>query len=211
MLRLRTMSRPDFKHSIISSSSSPLWKYPSPSYVSSETETFLVHASFLNPSQTPSSFYFLFKVTLCLPKTSFQNFTHRLFWFFIKNISYYMGICFQGFISYNLCPWNQKRFNKTEQPSEKLPYSVTPLHTETSPVHRADFTTATTFIYVVTCISIHCKRQTELYCVVDFFLKCNISRHGISLISNNTFSAVFITRRIEMDSIKDCSTGLYNE
>ena len=94
MLRLRKISRPDFKHSIISSFSSPLWKYPSPSYVYFETETFSSYASFLKPSQNPSSFNLFFKVNLCLTKTSFENVAHGLLWLLIKNIGYNIGTCF---------------------------------------------------------------------------------------------------------------------
>jgi hypothetical protein len=76
-------------------------------------------------------------------------------------------------------------------------------------VNRTNLTT-TTMIYVVPCISIHCNYHTETNYTEVFFLKCNITRHGISLFSNNTFSPVFINRQIEIDSKKDCSTVFYN-
>jgi hypothetical protein len=85
--------------------------------------------------------------------------------------------------------------------SEKGSYTVSFLRPETCPVHRTHFT-VTSLIYVVPCISIYCNLQTEIYSVEEFFLKCNFTRHEISLSWKTTFSHVFVTRRIDIDSIK---------
>ena len=100
--------------------------------------------------------------------------------------------------SYSLCPWIQERFNKRVDSSEKGTYNLTQLHPETIPVNRT-ILPSTTFIYVIPCISIVCNRQIEIFCAMDFFLNCNITRDGTSLSSNNTFSPVFVTKRIEID------------
>ena len=134
-----------------------------------------------------------------MTKTSFENIAHRLFWFLVKNIGYNIGTCFKASFPIAFAP-EYKRFDKSEEPSEEGPYTITSLHPETSPVNRTNLPT-TTLIYVVLCISIHCNWQTEIYCSEDFFLKCNITRDGISLSSNKIFSPLFITRRIEIDAI----------
>ena len=107
MLRLRKISRTDFKHYSFFFFS-PLWKYPSPSYVYLETDTFGTPATFLKPSQNPSSFNLFFKFTLCLNNTSFENTAHRLFWFLIKIIGYNIGTCFKTSFPTALTPEYKK-------------------------------------------------------------------------------------------------------
>jgi len=65
-------------------------------------------------------------------KRFFKNGINRLFWFLINNISYFIGTCFQRLFTDRFCPSIKESFNKTEDPPEEEPYSVTPLHPETS-------------------------------------------------------------------------------
>ena len=124
MLRLRKMSRTDFKHSITYSPSFPFWKYPSPYCVSPGTESFfLTYGSFLNQNRTRHFIYF-FKVTLFFPKMSFENVAQNFFSFLIKNISYCMWTCFEGLFSYSLCPWIKRGLTKQKSPLNKDPIAL---------------------------------------------------------------------------------------
>jgi len=97
---------------------------------------------------------------------------------------------------------------KRESPEEG-PYTVTPLNPKTCPVNTNHFTATTDLIYIISRISIHCNLYTEFYCAGDLFLMCNVTTQRISLSSNGTSFAFIETKRMVMDSINDCSIGLY--
>ena len=105
------MLRPDFKHSIISPFSSPLWKYPSPSYVCPETEYFGLRFHF-KPKPDPVTFLILssrlpfasLKVVLKMSPTSCSGSLLR--------ISVIIWEPILRILFYSLCPWTQKSLNK---------------------------------------------------------------------------------------------------
>jgi len=120
-----------------------------------------------------------------------------------------LELVFKAFLPNSFSPWIQQRFNKTKHYPEEGPYAVTHLNPKTSPVNMTNFIANTALINRVSCISIHCNSYSEFYCAEDLFLKCNVKTQGISLSSNSTSSAFFVTKGMVMDYIYDCSTGLY--
>ena len=102
-------------------------------------------------------------------------------------------------------PEYKRVLTKQNSSIKKDPIHIRKRHPETSHVNRINLTT-TVFTYVVKCLSIHSNYNPENY-YECFFLKCNTTRHGISLNSKSIFSTVFINRRIELHSLKDCPNG----
>jgi len=142
---LRKKSCTDFKHSIISSSSS-LQKCPLPPCAYFETEPFSAYASFLTPSQTRSSFNFFFKVILSFNKTIFENTTNSFSGSLLSISVIILEPVFKASFptdfapEYNRCLKNGRGLGRS--------YSVTFLQPESSPVHRIYFS-ASALIYVV--------------------------------------------------------------